>query len=443
MNADKTISAPRSSVWLWRMAVPKCGTVTPQSVRVQFSRHLDALIAFVVALVSLLLYFRTLAPDVVDADGGEFQFAAWNFSFVHPTGYPLYLILGGIFQHLVPIGNPAFRLNLFTAITGALAVGAVYLATREIAQHRGAAVVAAASFALTRTFWFDASAAETYDLNAFFVALLIFVALRWQAEPTARKFAAFTFVCGLALTHHRTIILWIPAFVLFFAIMVQQLRRGFHVSRLTYRNAAASVPYFLLFTFAFSLPLLLYLYIPLRAPASPYATLALSPGHNIILYDNSLHGFINYLLGRVFQSELRWDAVSIARLVSLPQLLLNEFTVVGVALGLIGIVAMLWRKEWARFALLAIGFAATVLFAAAYHIGDIFHYYIPAYLVWSIWIGAGVAGIVEAVNSRQSSVARLVTSQQSAVARRSLSAFCLLFSAFLANDRAVPAGTGS
>ncbi len=396
VNADKDISDPRSSAF----------------VRLQTSPHLDALIAIVIALASWLLYLRTLAPDVVDADGGEFQFAAWNFSFVHPTGYPLYLILGGAFQHLVPFGNPAYRLNLFTAITAALAVAAVYFAAHEITRHRGTAIITAASFAVTRTFWFDASAAETYDLNAFFVALLIFIVLRWQSEPTARKIAAFAFVAGLALTHHRTIVLWIPAFAVFFAIAGLQVRRGFHVSRFTF--------YFCLFAFAFLLPLLLYLYIPLRAPASPYAALTLAPGRDIVLYDNAPTGLLNYVLGRVFQSELRWDAISMARLVALPQLLLDQFTVIGVALGIAGIAAMLWRKEWARLALLAIGFGATILFAALYHIGDIFHYYIPAYLVWAVWIGAGVAGIVEAVNSRQSPVAR-----------KTLVVFCVLFSSFL------------
>jgi hypothetical protein len=339
------------------------------------ARHADKLIPFALALASFALYLRTLAPDVVDADGGEFQFAAWNFGFVHPTGYPLYLILGGLFQHLVPLGNPAYRLTLFTALTAALAVAVVYLVSHELTRHRGAAILAAASFALTRTFWYDASAAETYALNAFFVALLMYLALRWQSEPSTPKFAAFCFTFGLALTHHRTIVLWVPAFALFLAVSGFR----FQVSRIMH--------YFLLFTF----PFLLYLYIPLRAPASPYYTLALAPGRDVILYDNTLTGFINYVLGRTFQSEIGWDAVSVARLSIFPQLLLDQFGALGVALGVIGLGAMMWRRDWARLALLATGFIATILFASLYHIGDIFHYYIPAYLVWAIWLGMAVA----------------------------------------------------
>lgn len=348
----------------------------------RITQHADKLIPFALAFASFALYLRTLAPDVVDADGGEFQFAAWNFGFVHPTGYPLFLILGGAFQHLVPIGNPAFRLNLFNAIIAAFAVAIVYLVALELAQHRGAAITAAASFALTRTFWYDASSAEVYALHVFFVALLLYIALRWQAQTTTREFAMFCFVFGLALTHHRAVVLWLPAFALFFLLEFKVQGSKFKV-------------YHLLPTAFCLLPLLLYLYIPLRVPASPYYTLALVPGRDLILYDNTPAGFVNYVLGRTFQSELAWDAVSIARLVAFPQLLLDQFSVIGVALGAFGFAVMLWRREWARFVLLLTGFAATILFASFYHIGDIAHYYIPAYLVWVGWIGIGVAEVLK------------------------------------------------
>jgi hypothetical protein len=374
----------------------------------RFAPRADRRIPFAIVLASLLLYLRTLAPDVLDADGGEFQFAAWNFSFAHPTGYPLFLILGGLFQHLFPFGTIAYRLNLFTAITGALAVMMLYLAIREIAVQRAAAVIGAAFFAVSRAFWYDASGTEIYALNAFFVALLIYIALRAHAAPRAKTFVIFCFVLGLALTHHRAILLWIPAFVLFFAVSISR----FQVS--SFKFDASRIAYHVLRSAGFlALPLLLYLYIPLRAPASPYATLTLAPGREIVLYDNTPSGFADYVLGRVFETELRWDAISSARLAAFPQLLLDQFGAAGVLLGIAGIAAMMWRKDWARLLLLAFGFAAAILFASLYHIGDILHYYIPAYLAWAVWIGVGIAGIIELI-----------------APRTTLSAFCLFF-AFL------------
>ena len=46
----------------------------------------------------------------------------------HPTGYPLYCLLGKAFSLLVPWGNLAWRLNLFSAVTTAVGVGLLYLA---------------------------------------------------------------------------------------------------------------------------------------------------------------------------------------------------------------------------------------------------------------------------------------------------------------------------
>ncbi len=206
-------------------------------------RTLEYLVPILLALATLALYARTLAPGVVDADGGEFQFAAWNFSFVHPTGYPLYLILGGLFQHLVPFGDPAYRLNLFTALTAALAVAVLYLVVYTITGQRLAALIASASFALTRTFWFDANAAETYDLNAFFIALLLLLALRWQAKPRASTLALFALAFGLALTHHRTVVLWAVPFAVFFVLRIAYAvkRKTYSVKRETHSVGPSSV----------------------------------------------------------------------------------------------------------------------------------------------------------------------------------------------------------
>ena len=49
----------------------------------------------------------TAAPTVLPGDSGEFQFAAPLLGLAHPTGYPLYLILGKLWTVLVPWGDVA------------------------------------------------------------------------------------------------------------------------------------------------------------------------------------------------------------------------------------------------------------------------------------------------------------------------------------------------
>lgn len=346
-----------------------------------FSRTLPRSPAPLLVLLSLVLYLSTLAPDILDSDGGEFQFAAWNFSFVHPTGYPLFLLLGGIFQHLLPIGSPAFRLNVFNALIAACAVGAVYLAAHEITGERIGALLGAASFAVSRTFWFNASGVEVYALNALFLVFLIFLAVRWKNHPSSRAFALICLTYGLALAHHRTIGLWLPAFALYFLLTsLRILRSGVKVHLSALR--------FAFFGLCFFLPLLLYAYVPLRVPASPYYQLPLGSNSSITLYDNSTLGFINYVLGRTFAVELKWDALSVIRLVSTPQLLVTEFGVLGAVLGIVGLGALVLRRAWTFLAFAGMGVGITLFFNAIYHIGDISAYYIPLYLIWALLISS-------------------------------------------------------
>ena len=49
-------------------------------------RRLDGLIGGSLAVIVLLLYLVTLAPTVLPADPGEFQFVPWLPGIAHPTG---------------------------------------------------------------------------------------------------------------------------------------------------------------------------------------------------------------------------------------------------------------------------------------------------------------------------------------------------------------------
>ena len=98
-------------------------------------RLLDLLIAFLLAGAAFALYVATLAPTVLAGDGGEFQFVPYLLGVAHPTGYPLYTLLGWAWSHLLPVGDVAYRLNLFSAFWAALAVGFLYLTTRSLLRQ--------------------------------------------------------------------------------------------------------------------------------------------------------------------------------------------------------------------------------------------------------------------------------------------------------------------
>jgi hypothetical protein len=156
----------------------------------------DLLLALVAGLMAGVVYGRGAAPGVLTGDSGELQFAAWLAGLSHPTGYPLYLILGWTWSHgLAGLGlaSPAQAMTLLSVLFGALAVALTYLlAMALLAQSRPggrsvgpveriAALVAALTFAFTPTFWSQAVVTEVYTLHAALVAALLWLALLWRA----------------------------------------------------------------------------------------------------------------------------------------------------------------------------------------------------------------------------------------------------------------------
>ncbi|HIQ01849.1 MAG TPA: DUF2723 domain-containing protein [Anaerolineales bacterium] len=73
------------------------------------------------ALVVLGLYLRTMGQAVGEADTFEFQVVAPALGIAHPTGYPLYILLGKLFS-LLPFGSVAWRVNMTSAVFGTGAV---------------------------------------------------------------------------------------------------------------------------------------------------------------------------------------------------------------------------------------------------------------------------------------------------------------------------------
>jgi len=417
-------------------------------------------LAAAIWLVSMALYMRTLAPSILPADSGEFQFASYVLGLVHPTGYPLYLLLGRLFA-LLPFGDVAYRLNLMSAFWGASAVCVVYLLGLEIwgsaltltfsqrerefrsspwkREGRGegwiaahlAALAAAGLFAVSDTFWSQAVIAEVYTLNAFFAALALLLLLQWARGR--RSLLPLAFVFGLSLTHHRTMVLLVPAFLAFWLTVVgpsfvKARRRsaskgaGFMPAARSGAGSAGTEPTVaadlghvrmkpaatlpgasavkaatgpsrrLLLTMVLLVlaPLLLYLYIPLRAPAASYLRVHVGE-RELVLYHNDLSGFWDMVSGRVFAGKLKAgeEAHLDQRWQMFAELLQRQFTPVGIAAGVLGAFWLLLRR-WRVALLLLLCFGTVVAFGLAYTIGDVYVMFIPAYLVFSLFDGAAI-----------------------------------------------------
>lgn len=176
----------------------------PQSTRV----------GLVAGALSLAVYLATLCPTVYVEGSGELIGATYLLGTPHPTGYPLYCLLGRLCSLLLPLGTPAHQINLFTALTAAAAVGllAALLSARGLSA--AAAGSAGLAFAFSSTFWSQAVIAEVYGLAMVGAVLLLWLGLRSAASGKRGPWLLLAYMAGLGLTLHLSLILLWPALAL-------------------------------------------------------------------------------------------------------------------------------------------------------------------------------------------------------------------------------------
>ena len=72
---------------------------------------------------------------------------------------------------------------------------------------------------------------------------------------------------------------------------------------------------------------------------------------------------------------------------------------VSTVLGMLGLIGCGLRAR-PLLALTGLSFLAIVGFNLVYGIGDIYGYYIPAYLIWVLWVALGLGAVCDAVWGR-------------------------------------------
>ncbi|HYB95347.1 MAG TPA: DUF2723 domain-containing protein [Vicinamibacterales bacterium] len=135
----------------------------------------DVETAAAVAVITLAFFIVTLRPDVGGTeDSPKFQFVGRVLGTSHSPGYPFYAMATWVFGHLVPIGTLAYRINLFSAVCGALACVCVFLTARRFGVTRVLSAAAALAAATSYPVWSNSVTAEVYMLAAVLSAAAIY-----------------------------------------------------------------------------------------------------------------------------------------------------------------------------------------------------------------------------------------------------------------------------
>ncbi len=331
----------------------------------------DRLCVLFVFALSLLVYLLTLAPEITwahdGADGGDLITAVMTGGVPHPPGYPTYLLLTWPLARL-PFGNPAWRLNLFSALCAACAAGLVALTVAQVTEQMGrqaqvakaAGMGAGLMLAWSPVLWSQAVIAEVYTLGALLTALIIFLATGRLNRP-----ACLGLSFGLTLGTSPVLIVTGPL------VAIALGRPGKH-------------------WFQAGLGLLIGLAVlgllPLRALSGApvnWGDPSTFEGFRWLIAAELYRGYVFALpLGSLGARLLAWASM-VAR----------QFTPIGLLIGLWGLLQLRRARPGLASAML-VAFLCLSAFAIGYNTSDSYVYLIPPFVLLAVWIGVGLGKIL-------------------------------------------------
>jgi tetratricopeptide (TPR) repeat protein len=191
-----------------------------------------------VALAAFLIaggrFLYDMSPEVTLQDSGELVTGAYHLGVPHPPGYPMWALMGWIWRHMIPFGNPAWQICLLSVVTGALVVGVLTLLmsrstmvllrslswadeVSDNLKHWIALTVGAAvslTFGFNRGVWLWACVPEMRVLNVFMFVLTACTFFAWMLRPKRHAFLYVTIlVYGLGIANHQTIMVMVAPFL--------------------------------------------------------------------------------------------------------------------------------------------------------------------------------------------------------------------------------------
>jgi len=342
----------------------------------------DAVIGILLFVLTFIVYLRFLAPTIFTGDSADATLASYALGMPHPPGFPVYTWIGHLFT-LIPLGDIAYRVNLMSAFFGALVIPVVYAIIRSSAQKfegcfsesasRFGAVVGSLALAFSITYWAQAEIAEVYTLNAFFVALMIFLSLTWAEKREPKHLYLLSIFFGLSLGIHAANILFAPCFLAFLYLSDGKAL----LDRRTLLTAIA-------LSLAVGVIQIVYLYIrAMQVPAYTYMDI------------RSMDSFLSYITAKEY-SAAPFSVSLLSGISMYVEFLAANFSLVGMALGVAGF-ALSLKRDFLRSGFYISLYAVNVLYFVRFESGDIADKLVPSFVIFSIFIGLGIWEILNMV----------------------------------------------
>jgi len=366
--------------------------------------------------IAFVFYMFTIAPSIIQIDTGELAAVQCTLGIAHPTGYPLFTLLGYIFS-LIPLPfSKIFQMNLLAALYCTIAVSVFTFTSKLVLDNLSAfqfinhpkektkrkkkdsnkivqptftsmgvlsetykivpAIFGGLFLALSKTFWFQSTSVEVYSLHLFLITIIILTLIKTfllsdKEKSVSKYWIFFALALALGFTNHMTTLLIIPGVTyLYFT------KNGF------YAKSIKQIVFMLLVSFP--ILMLVYSYLPIRALQSPFMNWG-----NPIEWER----IIRHISGQQYQVWLFSSTEAAAKQFNyFVENLPKEFSLslIVVFAGLI--VSFIYARRFFLFNIIV--FLSTVLYSINYDINDIDSYFLLAYISLAFFAVFGIVQLI-------------------------------------------------
>jgi hypothetical protein len=348
--------------------------------------------AAAVAGVAFVIYRTTMLPGLELGDSASFQVMIGSPIITPRDAYPLYFALADVLYWIVG-GDPARALNLASVLEAAIACGILTIVAADLSRSAAAGAAAALMFAGSYTFWSQSVIAEVYALHVLLIALSLLLLLRWARTPSTARLAAFFVVYAVSFGNHLMMILFAPAYALFIAASApwRQLV-NWRVASLALLAIAAGASLYL-WNFA-------ALWV---APSPPDPADAVQRFWADVTKSDWRESMILRVPLAMASERLRMYAFDVRQ----------QFGWLIPVLAPAGFAALLLDAP-RRAVMIAVAYAANVLFALAYNVGDSHVFFLPSHVMLAVLAAPGLVRLGELAAAPQAiaAIAVLLTGAQ-------------------------------
>jgi hypothetical protein len=338
-------------------------------------------------IIPFTVYIITLSPTISYTDSGELATACAKLAIAHPTGYPLFTMLGKIF-YLFHFGENVYILNLMSALFSSIGVlvffnlilmllnnikssdenGKNNSENNSIKEHVFPIISLSSSLVLafSQTFWDSSNSLEVWSLHILFINLLIYLIVKASITKNEIYWLLLAYILGLSFTNHLSTIFLSAGFIYLYFVTNRADKDSFLR--------------------------LIYMIVPFLIGISLYLYLVLKANNNIIswIYPVNLYNFYYHITGRHFGNLMfkSFDS-SLSLFKDYTVLLPNEYYYVPLLPALAGLI-FIWKFERKMFYFTVLLFCVNVLAAVNYEILDYETYFLLSFVVVVIWIAYGI-----------------------------------------------------